>query len=397
MATKLRVTRQMVEVLCVPNHKLRVTRQIVEVLGEYSSGTAASASNSLGLTDMVDATVRRASSVTDDLGLTQTVNVGVGKLVSVEQALGLTHSIDNNFSCVTVSQSLNLNSAVEWHGPKPAGASHILHLVGVAGFNRDIKLRPIQSTLMLLQYAGHGRNVAVTQTLVLVSTARRFTGGYHTLGLTQTTQVGKGGDVDDDAEWLGLTDTVTVQAVLRRGLTDELNLEQAVSYIRIDGGIENRYCPQVGSTTSINAPAPPPTSLAALTPGVTARFQLCYPAVSPTDILSLRAPEFGNKDRLQFTRIKRESRGGTLKVYARSSWPKQQVQVIQISGLAAAQAQSVLAFMENHLGVEIGIMDWEARYWKGVITTPNEPAVADGRDSFTISFTFEGEPSTFVP
>jgi len=29
--------------------------------------------------------------------------------------------------------------------------------------------------------------------------------------------------------------------------------------------------------------------------------------------------------------------------------------------------------------------------WKGVITTPDEPIIQDGKDSFSASFEFEGE------
>ena len=67
-----------------------------------------------------------------------------------------------------------------------------------------------------------------------------------------------------------------------------------------------------------------------------------YPATgTATDTLVLRAPEFGNKDRLQFNRISRETRGGTLIVYADPMWPKTQTLVLTFSALKPAQAEAL--------------------------------------------------------
>jgi hypothetical protein len=105
----------------------------------------------------------------------------------------------------------------------------------------------------------------------------------------------------------------------------------------------------------------------------------------------LRNPELGNKDRLQFNRISRETRGGTLIVYADSIWPKIQVQVLTFTGLSKEQAAGLLTFMSVHLGREIGFVDWEHRLWRGVITNPNDAVVQDGRGCmYSASLEFEG-------
>ena len=51
---------------------------------------------------------------------------------------------------------------------------------------------------------------------------------------------------------------------------------------------------------------------------------------------------------------------------------------------------NLLTFYETYLGDEIGLLDWEHRYWKGVITQP-DAVIQDGRDSYSASFEFEGE------
>jgi hypothetical protein len=87
----------------------------------------------------------------------------------------------------------------------------------------------------------------------------------------------------------------------------------------------------------------------------------------------------------------RETRGGTLVVFADPIWPKIQSLVLNFSDLRSDQAQRLLAFLDAHLGEEVGVYDWEHRYWTGVIMTPADPVVQDGRDSFSASFEFEGE------
>ena len=125
--------------------------------------------------------------------------------------------------------------------------------------------------------------------------------------------------------------------------------------------------------------------------GITAPFQLVYPAEgSVTDSVTLRAPELGNKDRLSFNRVLRETRGGTLIVYADPMWPKIQTLVLNFVGLTKGEAQALLSFMENYLGQEVGMIDWEQRYWKGIITVP-DPVIEDSFNRFSASFEFEGE------
>ena len=116
-----------------------------------------------------------------------------------------------------------------------------------------------------------------------------------------------------------------------------------------------------------------------------------YPIADPGDILVLRAPNLGNKDKLTFNRISRETRGGTLIVYADPIWPKIETLALTFSGLSADEKDDLLAFFDDHLGQEIGLVDWEGRYWTGVIMTPDDPVVQDNRDTFSASFEFEGE------
>ena len=65
--------------------------------------------------------------------------------------------------------------------------------------------------------------------------------------------------------------------------------------------------------------------------------------------------------------------------------------LLNFSGLGEAESQELLDFLDNHLGQEIGLIDWEQRYWRGVVMTPEEPVTEDSRGRFSASFQFEGE------
>jgi hypothetical protein len=190
---------------------------------------------------------------------------------------------------------------------------------------------------------------------------------------------------------LALTAEAAVARSGQRGAVSSLGLHQSATYYLVSAGVLQRYHPFVGAG-EVGALTTPPLSLEGPRPGVTASFQLVYPASGPTtDSVTLRAPNFGNKDRLGFNRVLRETRGGTLIVFADPIWPKIQTLVLNFSGLTSDQTQQLLAFLDAHLGEEVGVYDWEHRYWTGVITTPTEPVVQDGHDRFSASFEFEGE------
>jgi hypothetical protein len=169
-----------------------------------------------------------------------------------------------------------------------------------------------------------------------------------------------------------------------RAVTSALVMSQSLAYtIGIDSELLNSYAPFVGAGT---VGAPPssywaPSSL----PGV----QLRYPASGEaTDIFAVRKPNFGNVHRLTMDRINRETRGGNLRIFADPKWPKTETLLLTFSTLTSTEAQELLTFMEDHLGEDILLIDWEDRPWRGVLVA-NNPVVQDTRDTFTASFEFE--------
>jgi hypothetical protein len=190
---------------------------------------------------------------------------------------------------------------------------------------------------------------------------------------------------------LTIGDRASVVVVRLLSAEDNIVIEQSFSYTLPFGLVKRDYRPFIGAGTAGN-PTPPPATLTGPNPAAPGTFTLVYPSTgTATDTLVLRNPEFGNKDRLQFNRISRETRGGTLIVYADPMWPKTETLVLTFSALTPAQAEALLEFMLNHIGLEIGLWDWEGHRWVGVITNPNDPVVEDSKYSFTAGLEFEGQ------
>jgi hypothetical protein len=170
-----------------------------------------------------------------------------------------------------------------------------------------------------------------------------------------------------------------------------LSLHQAVNLLLVEGCAGRSYTPFVGSTDDPNAPIPPSTTVPILerVEGV----QLYWPVDVPTMTVTLRGPELDNKDRLRFQRINRETRGGTLVVFADPIWPKVQQLTLEFVGLEESEAQSVLSFIAATLGKEVGLRDWENRHWAGVIVSPDEPIIRNGPQNISTALEFEGVPA----
>lgn len=113
-------------------------------------------------------------------------------------------------------------------------------------------------------------------------------------------------------------------------------------------------------------------------------------ATGPKNILVLRSPENDDRDRLAFTRVNRETRGGELRVFSDQGWPKVNTLVFTIIALKKQKIESLLQFMQDTLGEEIKLHDWSGRSWQGIITTPGDVAVEDRAGWWTISFEFDG-------
>ena len=248
----------------------------------------------------------------------------------------------------------------------------------------------VQSTLALMGSAGQIKavSISVSSELPLSDSLPDITPVHNALALSQDIEWGFGKEVKST---LALAQTIHPHIIANPTIATTLELKQSVTYSVLGQHFDRQYCPFVGEGEA-GAPTPPPALLTGPLAGITAPFQLVYPATGEvTDSVTLRAPELGNKDRLAFNRVNRETRGGTLIVFADPMWPKIQTQVLTFTALRKPEVEALLTFLNNYVGQELGLIDWEKRYWRGVVVSPEVDVIEDSFNSYTVSFDFEGE------
>jgi hypothetical protein len=171
-----------------------------------------------------------------------------------------------------------------------------------------------------------------------------------------------------------------------RTSADVIALIESASYFVTNPSIECTYSPFIGAS---NGDYTPPSA----TPPVlgTGVLTLTYPYVSPTTTLVLRNPNTGNNDKLTYNRLNQQTRGGSLVVFADPQWPKFKTRSFQIDAIPDASAPLLLQFLQDSLGLEIGLLDWEGRQWRGIIVNPEAVITQLGACNYSVSLDFEGE------
>jgi hypothetical protein len=265
----------------------------------------------------------------------------------------------------------------------PRDASDIIQIqqaATVVFISVDAEDLTADNTLVLSQEAYHGFAEDASNTLTLTQEA--------TATLSELA-----------SNTLTLDQDVFLEAVFNNAAVSTLNLSQAVVAAKITATTRCDYDPSIGSNSNPLAPAPPRATIPPPAVVPIDRFKLVYPhfgrlAVGEPlqDELVLRAPQFGNREGVQTTRINRETRNGTLIIYRDPIWPEFFQLTVEFGGLSETQGRGLLTFIESNLGLEIGIQDHEGHYWTGFITNPDEAVIQDGRCRYSASLQIEAQP-----
>ena len=311
---------------------------------------------------------------------TATAVLHANKSVSSPMTLVQDHHV--NIVNASASNALAFTQAVNVAGPIYYGTGSQLNLTQEVIGNYPQE-RAIVHFLGLSQVAGIDREEDVTTTISFVSTGFRQFPVTSAIAFVQTATHAKG--VDEIEHTLDLEQDADPTLILNRSLSSPVSFNSSVTYILERSCTEQNYTPFVGSGGSIT---PPSTTVPTLG---NATLTLTYPYTTPTTTLVLRNPEFQNQDSLNFNRINRETRGGTLVVYADPNWPKAQSLTLTVSHLKQTQVDDLLDFLLESLGKEIGLLDHENRQWRGIILTPDAEVSHVGRENRSVQFEFEGE------
>jgi hypothetical protein len=435
-AGELRVTRQYGEVLAAGDGKIRVTRQYIEVLvlsfADYQENTAdtisftqnvstagtdrveslsdimslshnAVAAVAQTLTENIADTLNFTSvasraipeSASNTMSLTQAIvkNLILQDFFPMSSTISFTQQVDVGGHNYWLSQDLGLTDQLDWVGPKYHYITTYLSILSQeATASKGVPWLPIEieHTLDLAEVINLAYPYSLNNVMTLTHEAYRSHTPTDALGLVQAVENGKGHTIPP--EDMGIDHTVLINATFLRSVDSDTTIGHALTYYIDSACGRKQYAPFIGENTISNAPSPPSNDLPLIqNDPTTTRFKLSYPALAaPTVTVELRAPELDNIDRIAFNRISRETRGGQLTIFADPTWPQVQTVIVTFVGLLKTEVDDLHDFFVSYVGEEIGMSDWEGREWIGVVTTPNEAAVHDGKGNWTITFEFEG-------
>ena len=374
----------------------------------------ASASNALALISTGGGSKNVPASASNVLALAQTLAENF-TLESASSPLALVSSasaaVDTNIflsasNAFTLTQTLS--HVIDHHRSIPSDAGddqsllQLLQTVSVARNLREsvsntlalvgeVRLKEhnesVQSFLSLAQRVGRVLPVSASNSMFLQQEAARLFKLMSRLNFISSVTNSKGRDA---LSVIPFVQTATVLSDYARILSQDLGIRQSVGLIHEFAipNVECTYSPFVGDVTS--GITPPPTTAPVLG---SATLTLTHPFVTPTTTLVLRNPELNNSERFQFARINRTTRGGDLKIFSDSTWPKQESLKVQIESLTTAQKDSLVTFFEDFIGLEIGLLDDEDRQWKGLITQPDADITDVNGDgcTYAVIFEFEGK------
>ena len=340
----------------------------------------------------------------------QTATVRTSKHIqSVEHSLSFSESDTVYPHYGRAEHTLDLSQTVVYNIPTSLSVSHALiesewqeiddeWVLVYSGLSDSVSLAGGSSTKSNIDYIQWGETIDVVRIQVnatavnaisdLVITDVASTGltesVSQTLTLTQTTTATL---TTTASSSLTLTDAAGILKVLNLSVTSNLDINAAFELIPDDTEVCS-YDPTIGSSTDQDNPVPRPLS----SPFDVSRqsiITLSHPWTEPTNSITLRVPELGNKNIIEVQRINRKTRGGTLIVWSDPQWPRNEKMVVDIKALTESKATDLLAFISLTLGKEFGYTDWENNTHKAVLLNPSTAITRGGTCKLSASLEFE--------
>lgn len=284
---------------------------------------------------------------------------------------------------VTVSETIPFAESQPWVGPHYETAASRLNLAETAAGRLSVINLLVSEGLLLVENAGRHVPVTVAEVLALVDSTNPPANINDVMALIEAAFAAKGVVLSDV---LSFTEAANVAGTFGRTGADAMTLVEVAAYFLSNPSIECTYTPFIGTATgSYTPPSATPPTLG------TGTLTLTWPYSAPTSTLVLRNPDWGNDDKLTYNRLNQTTRGGTLVVFADPQWPKFKTLSFQIQGIPDATYDALVQFLEDSLGQEIGLLDWEGRNWRGIITNPDTAVSANGVCKNSVSIEFEGD------
>lgn len=281
---------------------------------------------------------------------------------SIRQTLVTADTATHNQLIMVIVDTLDLADSDDDH----YNLQHTNHVFGIAqqltySFSGS---KSLSHTLVLGQSLTPGVIQQIYQGLLLTqSIAHDYHDVKQTLGFTETISSSKA-----IAAWnydLVFTGSVHGKLIKNYHLTDTLGLVGTASVFKYDW----RY---------VAGPVYP----------IVKHSFVTFTSNDGKGTVSLRPPDFGNKDTTASRRIQRETRNGDLIIYRDPTWSRDEQFELTFSYIDEKTALKLQKLVQDTLGLLITYVDHEGNSWTGVFNSPDLAITTPGRfnDSFTIKF-----------
>jgi hypothetical protein len=381
---------------------LRVTQQVVEVLIVNATGGAVideDISTTIGIVSTADIVSPLDDSLTTVIGL----NIPLTDSGVVDEAIKTTIGFDlfaGDQGDISIKTTIGVNSTIQPVELESLTTSIGFTLDTADNFATESITTSIGFNLQTIDDVGGDLSIFIKTEIgvandIIVSQDESLTTeiGFNLEAFERiflTTSIGVNDTLDAalvqppiDSSF-GIINTISVQTEENISLLTTIGIKEAMS---AETGVDTcKYTPQVGVLSGDYDPVPltPPTI-------TKATLTFAFPSGAPTTTVILRNPQFGNLDTLTVNRVNRESRGGTLLVFADRIWPKSQRLEFSIPNLKGDQVTALETFLDLSLGLPIDVTDWHGRSFTGVILN-NPEVVQVSRTAFAVDFSFEVLP-----
>lgn len=103
------------------------------------------------------------------------------------------------------------------------------------------------------------------------------------------------------------------------------------------------------------------------------------------------APDFDNIEKFEVLRVNRRSRGGDLKIFRATYWPKTKVLTMQWSYLDYLVRNEFIRFARRNLGKQMVMYAYDNQVYTGVIRTPESEFTETQSGQHVLKLEFETE------
>ncbi len=186
---------------------------------------------------------------------------------------------------------------------------------------------------------------------------------------------------------VNFTQSVILNQVRNLTASNTFNVTHSFTFLQFRNGVpvsQNGTCDATKQYSPFSGGDGDP-AIRQIPPTLTRRTDVLFfypigPICNATTSITLRTPNFGDRDRNQYNRINRESRGGSLTVFRDPKWPKERTLVMDYSGIKDSDTDGIIEFLEDTLGLRVGLRDWQNRVWFGIISNPDTAITRTGKD-----------------